>query len=357
MTNTQQRLLDLTADDILTINPDNPEALFQPSFDAIAKAFRALSKKWFPDLNKDPRAADVQRRLLDLRNAAKDKLAHDAWQQVGTFSCALANGKKFRVRADVSRTFELGTMHISPNTLTYVISRDHVDLFARAAALLDEFTFPDDKVKKVYAPCLPAEFKTYEAPDSLILTLRKKEDDVLLRDLLPFMAKKDLGRHVAWVMSRLHEMARYLDYAGIVHNAFTMDNVFVSPSQHTIGLFGGWWYATPLDQPLQAIPAEAEEFLSDKVFKTGRSEARVDLEMIRAIGRELLGDRGGTRLLLGKPAPDAMIDYLRLPSSGDAQKDLTHWYQDVLPKSFGPRRFVELNVRYSDVYPTKGASP
>jgi hypothetical protein len=349
--------LNLTADEILSINPGSPEALFQPDMDAINKAFRALSKKWFPDINKDPKASDVQMHLVKLRNKAKEKLLNNEWQQVGFFTCTLTNGKRFRVRSDASRLFELGAMHISPTTLTYIVIHDHADLFERAVRMCKTLTFTSDKDEEVYAPCLPMEFKTYKTPDSLILTVRKKPDDVLLRDLLPLIPKKDLGRHVAWVMSRLHEMARYLDYAGITHNAMTMDTILVSPSEHTIGLFGGWWYATAMGQPLQAVPAEAEEFLSDSVIQTGMPDPRVDLEMIRAIGRELLGDRGGTRLLLNKQAPDPMIDTLRLPSSGDAQKDLTHWYQDVLPKSYGARRFTELNVRYSDVYPAKGVQP
>ncbi|MDD5586206.1 MAG: hypothetical protein PHY92_04515 [Alphaproteobacteria bacterium] len=357
MQSVQERLLKLTADEILAINPGNPEALFRPDLDGITSDFRALSKKWFPDLNKDPKASDVQRRLIDLRNSAKDKLDRNEWQQVGYFTCSLSNGKKFRVRSDKSQAFELGTMHISPTTLTYVVWHEHADLFMNAVSVFGAFTFPDDKVKKVYAPCLPTDFRTYETPDTLILTLRKKPEDVLLRDLLPHMAKKDLARHVAWVMSRLHEMARYLDCSGIVHNAVTLDNVFASPSDHTIGLFGGWWYATPLNKLLKAVPAGTEEFLSDETLQTGMPDQKVDLEMIRAVGRELLGDRGGTRLPILKCAPEPMINYLRLPSSGDAQKDLEHWYQAVLPKSYGARRFIELKVRYSDVYPTKGANP
>jgi len=357
MESTSDRLLALTAADILAISSGNPEALFQPALDAINKDFRALSKKWFPDLNKDPKAANVQMHLVELRDSAKRKLLRNEWQQAGFFTCQLSNGKTFRVRSDASRTFELGAVHISPSTLTYVVARDHADLFAHAVSMFSTLTFPNDKVKAVYAPCLPTDFKTYESPNNLILTVRKNNDDVLLRDLLPFMAKKDLGRHIAWVMSRLHEMVRYLDYAGIVHNAITMDTVLVSPHDHTISLLGGWWYAALVHQPLHAVPAEAEAYLSAEVLQTGLSDPKVDFEMIRAVGRELLGDRGGTRLLLNKQAPDPMIDYLRLPSSGDAQKDLADWYQDVLPKSYGARRFTELNVKYSDVYPPKGAHP
>lgn len=351
------RLLNLTADQILDIGVEQPEALFEPDPSAIDRAFRALSKKWFPDFNSDPQAVKVQQRLNDLRKNAKEKLAQRAWQLPGYFSCALTNGKTFRVRSDASHKFDLGTMHIGPTTVTYVVNRDYGDLFSNALAVFKAFSFPDDRVREVYEPSLPMAFKTYDANDGLILTVRKKPEDILMRDLVRFIPEKNLDKHVAWIMSRLHEMARYLDYVQIVHNAITFDNVFISPVDHTVGLFGGWWYAAPVSGTLGAVPEAAEPFMRDETLETGVPDPMVDLEMIRAVGRELLGDRGGTRLPFLNNAPEAMVEYLRLPSSGDAQKDLSLWYQKVLPKSFGPRRFIELPVRYRDVYPTKGVQP
>ena len=357
-------IIDFTAEQILGIKADNPEALFQPDLAAVTRDFRALAKKWHPDINKDPQASDVQKHIFELREKAEEKLACGAWQEAGYFTCRLTNGKKFRVRADASHKFELGTMHISPTTITYVVDRAYADLFRNAVDVCRSLKFADDKkhklfgdaertMKEVYAPRLPTEFKTYETADSLILTVRKGTEDILLRDLKAHLPKKNLDRHVAWMMSRLHELTRYLDYAGIAHNGIALDTVFISPCNHTASLFGGWWYATPLNKTIKAVSAVAEEFLSEKTLDTGKPDPKVDLEMMRAVGRELLGDRGGTSLAFKKAAPPGMLDYLRLPSSGDAQKDLTHWYDDVLQKSFGARRFIELKVKYSDVYQPK----
>lgn len=347
----------LTADEILAISPDNPEKIFEPDLNAITKVFRDLSKKWYPDFNPDTKAAEVQQRLLDLRDKAKEKLDNNEWQQTGFYSCKLVSGKTFRVRADISRPFDLGTMHVGPTTITYVFDQTHADFAQTAEKTFKKLTFADDKMKQVFAPALPTTFQTYEARKGIILTIRKKPDDIVLRDLLPFMKGADFDRHIAWVTSRLQQMARYLDYIGIVHNAITLDNVFASPSDHTIGLFGGWWYAAQKDTPLIAVPQEAEPYLSEETLQTGMADPKLDLEMIRAAAREALGDRGGTRLALSKAAPAPMLDYLKFPSSGDAHADYQRWYDDVLPRSFGPHRFIKLDVRYDDVYKGKGVQP
>ncbi|MDR3450825.1 MAG: hypothetical protein P4M15_13970 [Alphaproteobacteria bacterium] len=349
----------LTADQILAIDEKKPELLFAADTAEVTRAYHALAKKWFPDLNPDPKASDVFRHIKTLRDKAEEKLAAHTWQEAGYASLRLKTGKTLRIRSDASFDFELGTLHVSPTTLTYVVGTPYADLFKNAVTRIGALAFtgddgkPDAKMKETYAPSLPVDFKSYEGENAFILAVRKRPDDIRLRDLLPRLPDDTRAKHAAWITSRLLEMTRYLDHAGIAHNAITPDTVFVSPSTHTIGLFGGWWYAAPYGTPLTAVLAETAEFLPDDgqpVLASGKP----DREMARASAREMLGDRVGTRLTALKPAPQPMIDYLRQPANGEAQKDLQDWYQTVLPKSFGARRFTELKVAYSDVYKPGG---
>ena len=350
----------MTADEILAIPAKEPEQIFPRSADEITALYRSFVKKWFPDVNPDPKASDVFKHVTELREKAKEKLAKGTWQEAGYLTTHLKDGRNLRIRSDASYEFELGSAHISPTAIAYVVDRQFTDLFQNAVKQISALTFLNDKgaldtkMKDVYGPNLPTVFKIYEADDALILVIKKRADDVRLRDLFSHLPTDTKDKHVAWITSRLHEMVRYLDHAGVAHNAITLDNVFASPSQHTIGLLGGWWYTAPFGEALQAVPGEATEFLPDVSSKAILADGKPDREMIRAAARELLGDRGGTRLTRAKPAPQPMIDYLRMPSSGDAQKDLQDWYQTILPKSFGVRRFTELHVSYSDVYQPKG---
>jgi hypothetical protein len=351
---------DLTAEEILAIPEQEPERLYSRNADDITHIFRNLAKKWFPDLNHTPLASDVFRHITTLRESAEKKVAKGTWQEAGYLTLRLKDGHILRIRSDARFDFELGAAHISPTTVTYVVERQYADLFQNAVKRISALAFlndegkPDAKMAGAYAPCLPTDFKTFETDDALILTVRKRSNDVRLRDLLPHLPKDARDKHVAWITSRLLEIARYLDHAGIAHNAVTLNTVFASPSQHTVGLFGGWWYAVPFGEVLGAVPGETMDFLPDTGGKPVLADGKPDREMIRAAALELLGDRGGTRLTAGKAAPQPMIDFLRTPSCGDAQKDLHDWYQTVLPKSFGARRFTELRVDYSDVYQPRG---
>ncbi len=353
----------LSAAELLAIPENEPEKLFKKGADDITSAYHKLAKLWFPDINKDPKAADVFRHVKALRDKANDKLTSGTWQEAGKFTCRLKDGREFQVRSDARFSFDLGTMHIAPSTITYVVAREHEDLFKNAVKqikaidFLDNHKKPDAKLKDVYEKSLPVIHKTYEGEDAFILTIKKRVEDVRLLDLLPHIPKDDFSKHAAWITSRLLEMARFLDHAGIAHNAISLDNVFVSPKDHAIGLFGGWWYASHFGAPLTAVPGEALDLLPDTNGKQPiLADGKIDRELVRAAAREMLGDRNGTRLTTLKTAPQPMIDFLRTPSSGDAQKDLSQWHQSILKKSFGARRFTKLNIDYSDIYRPGGAS-
>jgi len=151
-------------------------------------------------------------------------------------------------------------------------------------------------------------------------------------------------------MSSLYNTACYLNFAKIAHHDFSPSSIFVAPQQHTTALLGGWWYAAQMGSPLQAMPARTVDLTPDEILKSKKADGRVDLELIRATGRELLGDPNGSRLLGSKEVPQALADWLRLPTSGDALTDYRAFKDEVLPRSFGKRRYVEWNLAPSAIY-------
>ncbi len=65
---------------------------------------------------------------------------------------------------------------------------------------------------------------------------------------------------------------------------------------------------------MRAAPALTVQYAPFDVINHQRGDIRTDLELIRALGRELLGDVTGARLAREKAAPPPMIDWLRLPA-------------------------------------------
>jgi hypothetical protein len=45
-----------------------------------------------------------------------------------------------------------------------------------------------------------------------------------------------------------------------------------------------------------------------------------------------------------------MVNWLRLPSSGDAVKDYQIWSKKILDDSFGKRKFVKMELTSKDLY-------
>ena len=81
------------------------------------------------------------------------------------------------------------------------------------------------------------------------------------------------------------------------------------------------------------------------------STTKVDLESIRAIGREILGNRAGATIDCDD-LPKSMSDWMRFPSKSNAKEDFKNW-QDVLIKSFGERKFVKFEINRSIIYGNK----
>jgi hypothetical protein len=151
-------------------------------------------------------------------------------------------------------------------------------------------------------------------------------------------------------MSGLHNMTCYLDWADLSHNDISLDTYFISPKYHSGALLGGWWYTSKIGNKIIAVPNRTYQYMPMEVRKTKISSIKTDLELIRAVGRELLGDVTGTRLKQNEDIPKPLINWLVLPSpTGSAIKDYTLW-QKVLTDSFGPRKFVNMEVAAEELY-------
>ena len=138
------------------------------------------------------------------------------------------------------------------------------------------------------------------------------------------------------------EVQGFLDRAGAVYAAADGSAGFFERSIRDLNSWEHSWgpIVTPKCAPEGTDPNQLAMTLS--LWR--------DLESVRAIGRASLGDPTGLALVGRADLPRPMADFLRLPSSGSALDDYRTW-SEVLDDSFGPRRFVELPISFSDVYP------
>lgn len=350
--------LNRSAAAILAIPDNEPESLFGGEPAHQRDEYLALLKKWHPDRNSDAQASKVSAHISVLNKKAQEKLAAGTWSPPGVLKLSAADGHVYELRYVKKHAFELGELYVGKKIVAYVLNKAlGDDLVKNGLFTFQNLQFADAKMEKEFAGKLPQLIKHFETQDSHVVVLRKDPDMVLLADLRDYM-KASTGKpldpkHVAWITSRLNSFACLLQVNGLTHNGMAADTVFVSPAMHTAALLGGWWYAARESTALKGLPGHAVDVVPSAILKDGKADRRIDLEMIRAVGRDLLGDPTGTLLLRDKSVPPALAHWLTSAAPADAFANFHEWSDETLKRSFGARRFTELRVSFGDIYHPK----
>jgi hypothetical protein len=342
----------LSADALLAVPADCPEHLFTGGAEDVRQDYRRLAMRWHPDRCADPQAHAVFQHVAQLYGQAEARIRRGDWTCRAPLRLVAIDGRTYDIHYLRRHPFELGTMFVGATIAAFVVGREHADLVDNAERTLRALPWADARMRAQIAGLLPAYpfAGAFATDDAYVIVMRKRPDVLLLRDVLDHAGGRLDPRHVAWIVSALLNVCCYLQYAGLVHNALSPDTCFLAPPDHTVSVLGGWWYAAAAGRRKVAAPAATIAWGPHHLLASGRADMRTDLELVRAIGRELLGDVSGVRLARTGAAPAALIDWLRLPASSDPIEDYRTWRTRVLPDSFGARRFVELPLTQSDIY-------
>jgi hypothetical protein len=344
------RLDILTASQILAIAPGEPERLFSGDLESLRREFAVLAKCWHPGRNGSRDAAEVLERVVTLYDAARRKLAAGEWSEPGVLRLNTVTGRSLVLEVKRREKFELGEMVIAVDRVAFLVEREHAILFETGLRRIREIRYPDEKVRADLAVFMPHVQGVYETARRYGAIIAKAGDVVLLKDLVAHMGGQMPPKHTAWVVSSLLNLAAFFEIAGVTHNAISPETVFVSARHHAAYVLGGWWYAAPAGERIELLPEATYAVMPRSMAINKRADIRLDLESIRAVGRTILGDATGLGLVGRKDLPKPMANFLRLPSAKSAVEDYRAWRQ-ALKDSFGPRRFTELPVSFSDVYP------
>lgn len=328
----------MTPEQILKIT--NPKQLFNSSDNELL--FRKLAMVHHPDKGGDAHVFAHIKKLYDLDR--KNKLKRK-------FSIKDISGIRTVLYREKVESFELGEESIGLDFILYSITQENIDLLHNFMAKVDSLYFINKKVEEYFKPLLPVISKKYNIADGAILLLKKPVELIRLKDLkdhLNIMPE----RHVAWIITRLLNLCVYLQKHNISHNGISTESLYINPELHTVHLLGGWFYSAELGSKMLAVPNKTLEYAPSSLIRSKVGDIRTDLEMTKAVARELLGDISGSSLYRNSNIPKPMLDWLRQPCTSDALTEYANWHTDggVLDKSFGPKKFIELKVTFNDVY-------
>lgn len=338
----------LTAAQILAIPADSPERLYTGSKDAAHEEHKKLAAKWHP--REDGDDSTVSAHINALYDLAIKKLEEGTWSTPGRLRLTGVDGKVYEIRYKKHRQFELGDIYIGDKIVVYSILKAAEDLFENAVKTIKRLDYADDQMRKEISRFMPIIQAKNETADRKILVLSKPEEALCLRDVLEHFDGKLDPKHSAWLMSRLYNLACYLRYSKLTHNDISPDTVFIDPNNHSAYLLGGWWYATKLGADYTALPERTVNIVSPTILNKGKAELIVDSALVRATGREALGDLYGSKLNKDKSIPKAMLSWVLGAGTDNVREEYSTWYNQILKESFGPRKFVELKLTSKDIY-------
>jgi hypothetical protein len=160
---------------------------------------------------------------------------------------------------------------------------------------------------------------------------RRKSSQVLMLDLEMPIAPE----HTAWMVSRMMNIACYLNWAGLSHCAISPEFLLVDLEGHGVALTGPTSYMTKIGERPEAVPARTFSAVPSLSMKETVASPKIDLSLIRRTALTLMGER----------TKASFKNWLLLPPAVNAFKDYEGWC-----KALGKRTFVKYPTTAQEIY-------
>lgn len=332
----------------MLIHAKSPEDLYQfGDKQSLTKQFRQLSSIHHPDKGGEVANFQIVKRLYDeavtkvTGGYPWDNSKHVTWQ--GSIA-------KMRLNYTLKCRNELGMEYICDTRVLYSMADGDADLIGNATRMLKMAhgnLGPNEKLKHVNSLIVPgiADYAASEKHPNILIG--KKSNEVPLRAVLDtYGAIPEV--HIVWMIGRMMHLLCYLEWAGIVHGNISTSALYVNLANHSLHLYGGWWYSALKDEKFKALPARTMKYIAAPY----KAEIRLDWALARQTIVELLGHQSPTELRMHKGLRPELISFLVNPWSAKSALALYEQW-DKVRESYGPRKFVEfkaiLPLKFNDV--------
>lgn len=320
----------------------NPATKFGDLFpraskEELKKIYLLYSKIYHPDVCDDPRAADAFAKITEFYNTALSMLESDTWEKTNYIEFHLTTGKTIQITYLYHRIFELGEYYVCRKNIIYVFDFSKKEYYNNIKKTV---RYANEDMEKAFKPLLPHVIKEANTENQHIVVMDKPENVYPLRCLFENYFNLNVpDKHLAWIVSRLMNICCFLKYNELVSNGLDLDNLFVCPDEHSIHLYGGWWYTVREGNNLIGTTRDIFNIMPPKVKADKRASSITDIESVKALGRKYLQPS----------APAPFKEFLNSGSSEDSFKEMKKW-DDALLRSYGKRHFLKLNTNIDNIY-------
>ena len=319
--------------------------LFPYGEEEVKSKYKELVKKWHPDTNSNPDALNVFTKITELYDKALELLKNGQWEKTNYILISKEDGKKIALNYDTYFDFELGTCYVTKTKIVYILGEDKKKYYNNAMQRINNLRYKDKKMEDDLSRFFPKIYQTFKTNNGeYVIVLDKTEDIYPLKKVYEYFGERIEDRHVAWIISRLCNLTCYLKFSGLVHNGININNCFVSPKDHSILLIGGWWYTTKEDERMIGTTKDIFSIMSVSSKESKKSSSLTDLESVKLLGRQLLGETNCRKLSLDNSIPKPFINFLTGGSCNNPYEEFTKWDR-ALEDSYGKRKFINMEIK------------
>lgn len=320
--------------------------LFSNDEKKLKEEYKQLIKLWHPDSNKNEKASLVFQKINELYRQALDLIRDGKWESKEYLQLKRNKEMPISVHYFFHQAFELGDIYICEQLIFYLFDKDKKKYYENALKRINQFVFYDEYMKKEIKQYLPQlyhhKLNYGEAENGeFYIAVKREKGTISLLDVKNFYQKNFYHKHAAWIMSRLLNLTCYFEFSGMVHNGITIQNCFISPKNHSVYLYGGFWYTTKQKEKMLGVSKEVYDTMPPNVKSTKYADSTTDLESVKAIGRQLLD---GT-----ENVPKSFQKWLYAGCCDSALQEMERWDKVILD-SYGERKFVEMKLTEKEVY-------
>lgn len=254
--------------------------------------------------------------LQYLSTVANDKAKETdfdyVWSMADTKEFETESGDTITIRYIYENNVGGVSMYAAKSNVIYIFPEGKRNEAVEAVKGVLDITYPQADMKALNR-CIPSFGGKYELKDGRVMIVFKT-----LEGFFPLPLFGNLPyEHVAWIVSRLENIACLLTYNECVHGSLNCENMMINPKTHEVAVFGGFETKAPM----------------------GILNKHKDLTDIRKTAKSLLGEAY-------KGIPPMFKEFLESKPKEDAYKDFEYW-DTVIEKGLGGRHFHKLKV--SDV--------
>lgn len=260
-------------------------------------------------------------------------------------------GKQFKIHYMNHSSFRLGEMYITKEYVIYIVRKEFKKYYENYVQKTKHYSKPDKTIWNIVQYMVPNVEKNFECADGNFAIFIKKPCEMYsLREILEYFEGSLKPEYVSSILTRLYYFTCYMGLVEMNHNALMVDNLFFASGREVeegesftiedmriVGVFGGWFFTTYLEEKIQGVPKEVYEIMPDECKKKGYSSFEVDELAIKELAKELLG----TKI---ENTPEPFLDWVNNKNiARDAYEEFCNW-RKVIISSFGAHRFVNMDV-------------